>query len=98
MEKENEFLIATSDGFYYEGVPSTGSYTSSKKADDYIPSKVTEDVFRKVETGIIIVQVLIVILCLVCFFKGVLNFRKNKEQNRKEEMYDIRKNEKSSEK
>ena len=80
MEFENEILFATADGFYYDGIPSQGSYTTSTStAEDYASTQNTENVFKQIGTALIVSQIVIVTLAVICIIKGLLNSINNKK-------------------
>lgn len=80
MKIENEVLYATSDGFYYDGVPSKGSYTSSSaKTEKTILEKDQEVIFEQIGSTVIIIQILIISLAVISILKGVLNSMNNKK-------------------
>ena len=77
---ENEILLATSDGFYYEGIPSTGSYSSSTtKAKDISVEQDMDGTLKQIGSAIIISQIIIVTLAVMCIIKGILNSINNKK-------------------
>lgn len=80
MEIENEVLLATSDGFYYDGVPSQGSYTPSTSATEgYTVEPNTEEVFKQIGSVLVVSQIVIVTLAVICIIKGLLNSINNKK-------------------
>ncbi len=80
MEKENEVLFATSDGFYYDGIPSQGSYTTSAPtAEEYALAQNTVEVFKQIETVLVVSQTVVVTLAVICIIKGLLNSINNKK-------------------
>lgn len=80
MEMENGILFATSDGFYYDGVPSQGSYTpSTSTTQEYTLTQNTDDVFKQIGTALIVSQIVIVSLAVLCIVKGLINSINNKK-------------------
>lgn len=85
---ENEILLATSDGFYYEGVPSTSSIKTTKKPsleDAMMYSNSTNDVstatriaIEKINVGVGAVRIILMLVALLLVIKGSLNLIKNK--------------------
>lgn len=99
MGMEKEVLLATSDGFYYDGTPSQGSYSTSKDVTDTITSAYTsyeedDEVLNKIEGTLVLSQTIILVIVLIFFIKGIMSQRKSK----KEEIELVEKETKSSKK
>lgn len=85
MEMENEVLLATRDGFYYDGTPNQGSYSASKDVTDTITSvstssDETEEILNKIEGTLVLSQTIILVIVLIFFIKGIMNQRKSKKE------------------
>lgn len=82
MEMENELLLATSDGFYYQGTPSQGSYTASKDitTSSYTSYEETDEIFNKIEGVLVLTQTILLVIVLIFFVKGIMNQRKSKKE------------------
>lgn len=82
---ENEVLLATSDGFYYDGTPSKGSYSTSKDVTDTItsvsPSSAESDeILNKIEGTLVFSQTIILVIILIFLIKGIMSQRKSKKE------------------
>ena len=85
MEMEKELLLATSDGFYYDGTPNKGSYSASKDVTDTITSASTssaesEEILNKIEGVLVLSQTIILVIVLIFFIKGIMSQRKCKKE------------------
>ena len=83
---ENELLLATSDGFYYDGTPNQGSYTESKDVKTTTTSAYTSyeennDVFDKFGDILGFTEGVIGILAVICLFKSVSVLLKNRKED-----------------
>lgn len=80
MEMENEELYATSDGFYYEGSPAQGSYTSSStKYESSLFEQNGKITLNQIEKTLGIAQVLVMILTIICIIRG-MSYSKNSKK------------------
>lgn len=88
MEIENEFLIAANgEGFYYQGVPSTGTVIREETETDFSETTCVVDdtsgvavyILRTVGYALTITQLIMCVVGILCIFKGMSNIRKNKE-------------------
>lgn len=78
---ENEILLATSDGFYYQGTPSQGSYTTSKDTTTsaYTSYEESDEILNKIEGAIGISQTILLVIILICCIKGIMSQQKSKK-------------------
>lgn len=76
-----EEILLASDGFYYQGTPSQGYYSATTKVTEgYASVDNTEEyAFRKIESNLVISQIVVVTLAVICIIKGLLNSKNNKK-------------------
>lgn len=81
MEKESEILLATGSSFYYDGVPQIKSneYKENTIYSDITNMENVQSINCMVNTGLSIAQFICIALLILCVFKGISNFMKNRK-------------------
>ena len=80
MEKESEILLATGSSFYYDGVPQIelNEYKENTIYSDITNMENVQSINCMVNTGLSIAQFICIALLILCVFKGISNFMKNR--------------------
>ena len=87
----NEFLIATSDEFYYDGVPQPKINTYSEMTLAADTTGAASRIYCTVNTTLNIIRVILIIAIIICVIKGFCNLIaniKNKRDNKSDDEYD----------